>query len=141
MHSNDALANPFLVSGRGGCSCMLQLPPSLTCTDASPYRCTLCLCCYLYIISRKHSTSTCGGCHQLQLVLVVFSFGHWCTYFTCTRATCTVWCWSVHIVLVAVCVSDSSSCSYGMVVFHWMVVAKMRPCKATKTTYMHGLSC
>ena len=71
-------------------SCMLLLP-SLTCTDASPDLCTLCLYCYLYIISRKHSISICGCCHRLQLVPVVFSFSHWCTYFTCAWATCTVW--------------------------------------------------
>ena len=121
----------------GGCSCMLQLllHPVPTSADAGPDLCTLCpdlctlhadlwtLClwCFPSFNWCKHSTCTGGGCHQLQLALVVlfhsatsadsplahvvispsatcaggaFSSIHWRKYCTCTRATCTVW-WSV----------------------------------------------
>ena len=80
----------------------------------------------------KHSTCTGGGYHQLQLALVVhfhsatstdsplahvvaspsatcaggaFSFTHWRKYFTCTRATCTVWWWPVVVVYLSIYLS------------------------------------
>ena len=43
MHSTSAGADPELVSGGGGWSCMLLLHPALTCADADPDLCTLCL--------------------------------------------------------------------------------------------------
>ena len=81
---------------------------------------TLCLWCFPSFNWCKYSTCTGGGCHQLQLALVVlfhsatsadsplahvvaspsatcaggaFSSSHWRKYCTCTRATCTVWWW------------------------------------------------
>ena len=66
-------------------SCMLLLHPVPTSADAGPDLCTLCpdlctlhpdlwiLClwCFPSFNWCKHSTCTGGGCHQLQLVLVV----------------------------------------------------------------------
>ena len=127
-----------MVGGGGGC-CMLLLHPVPTSADAGRDLCTLCpdlctlhpdlwiLClwCFPSFNWCKHSTCTGGGCHQLQLVLVVlfhsatsadsplahvvaspsatcaggaFSSIHWRKYCTCTRATCTVWWWSVVVV-------------------------------------------
>ena len=74
-----------MVGGGGGC-CMLLLHPVLTSADAGRDLCTLCpdlctlhpdvwiLClwCFPSFNWCKHSTCTGGGCHQLQLVLVVF---------------------------------------------------------------------
>ena len=71
--------------GGGGCSCMLLLHPILTGTDAGPDLCTLCpdlctlhpdlwtLClwCFPSFNWCKHSVCTGGGCHQLQVELVV----------------------------------------------------------------------
>ena len=68
-----------MVGGGGGCSCMLLLHmhPLPTSTDAGPNLCTLCpdlctlhpdlwtLCLWCFLLS------TGGGCHQLQLALVV----------------------------------------------------------------------
>ena len=88
-----------------------------------PDLCTLRLCCYPSINQWQYSTCTHGGGHWLQLALVVFYLQplaqtffapvvvspiatctgglflsiHWRTYFTCARATCTVWWWSVYI--------------------------------------------
>ena len=118
-----------LVGGGGGYSCMLLLHPVPTSSDAVHDLCTLCpdlwtLClwCFPSFNWCKHSTCTGGGCHQLQLALVVhfhsatsadsplahvvaspsatcagvaFSSSHWRKYCTCTWATCTVWWWSV----------------------------------------------
>ena len=119
---------------------MLLLHPVPTSADAGPDLCTLCpdlctlhpdlwtLClwCFPSFNWFKYSTCTGGGCHQLQLALVVlfhsatsadsplahvvvspsatcaggaFSSIHWRKYCTCTRATCTVWWWSVVVVL------------------------------------------
>ena len=129
-----------MVGGGGGCSCMLLLHPVPTSADAGPDLCTLCpdlctlhpdlwtLClwCFPSFNWCKYSTCTGGGCHQLQLALVVlfhsatsadsplahvvvspsatcaggaFSSSHWRKYCTCTRATCTVWWWSVVVVV------------------------------------------
>ena len=118
---------------------MLLLHPVPTSADAGPDLCTLCpdLCtlhpdlwtlslwCFPSFNWCKYSTCTGGGCHQLQLALVVlfhsatsadsplahvvvspsatcaggaFSSSHWRKYCTCTRATCTVWWWSVVVV-------------------------------------------
>ena len=115
---------------------MLLLHPVPTSADAGPDLCTLCpdlctlhpdlwtLClwCFPSFNWCKYSTCTGGGCHQLQLALVVlfpsatsadsplahvvaspsatctggaFSSSHWRKYCICTRATCTVWWWSV----------------------------------------------
>ena len=81
--------------------------------------------CGVSLLSTGANNSTCtgGGCHQLQLALVVlfhsatsadsplahvvaspsatcaggaFSSSHWRKYCTCTRATCTVW-WYIYI--------------------------------------------
>ena len=41
MHSTSAAADPELVGGDGGWSCMLLLLPIQTCTDAGPDLCTL----------------------------------------------------------------------------------------------------
>ena len=74
-----------MVGGGGGCSCMLLLHPVPTSADAGPDLCTLCpdlctlhpdlwtLClwCFPSFNWCKHSTCTGGGCHQLQLALVV----------------------------------------------------------------------
>ena len=74
-----------MIDGGGGCSCMLLLHLVPTSTDAGLDLCTLCpdLCTlhpdlwtlYWWCLSSfnwcKHSTCTGGGCHQLQLVLVV----------------------------------------------------------------------
>ena len=128
-----------MVGGGGGCSCMLLLHPVPTSADAGPDLCTLCpdLCtlhpdlwtlslwCFPSFNWCRYSTCTGGGCHQLQLALVVlfhsatsadsplahvvvspsatcaggaFSSSHWRKYCTCTRATCTVWWWSVVVV-------------------------------------------
>ena len=64
--------------GGGGCSCMLLLHPVPTSADASPDLvtlcsdlCTWCLWCFPSFNLCKHSTCTGGGCHQLQIVLVV----------------------------------------------------------------------
>ena len=43
MRSTSAGADPELVGGGGGWSCMLLLHPVPTCTDAGPDLCTLCL--------------------------------------------------------------------------------------------------
>ena len=120
---------------------MLLLNPVPTSADAGPDLCTLCpdlctlhpdlwtLClwCFPSFNWCKYSTCTGGGCHQLQLALVVlfhsatsadsplahvmvspsatcaggaFSSIHWHKYCTCTRATCTVWWWSVVVVYI-----------------------------------------
>ena len=74
-----------MVSGGGGCSCMLLLHPVPTSADAGPDLCTLCpdfctlhpdlwtLClwCFPSFNWCQHSTWTGGGCHQLQLAPVV----------------------------------------------------------------------
>ena len=74
-----------MVGGGGGCSCMLLLHPVPTSADAGPDLCTLCpdlctlhpdlwtLClwCFPSFNWCKYSTCTGGGCHQLQLALVV----------------------------------------------------------------------
>ena len=61
-----------------GCSCMLLLHPVPTRADAGRDLCTLhpdlwilCLWCLLSFNWCNHSTCTGGGCHQLQLALVV----------------------------------------------------------------------
>ena len=73
-----------MVGGGGGC-CMLLLHPVPTSADAGCDLCTLCpnlctlhpdlwiLClwCFPSFNWCKHSTCTGGGCHQLQLALVV----------------------------------------------------------------------
>ena len=94
----------------------------------APYNLTFRLCaCGVSLLLNwcKYSTCTGGGCHQLQLALVVlfhsatsadsplthvvvspsatcaggaFSSIHWRKYCTCTRATCTVWWWSAVVV-------------------------------------------
>ena len=115
--------------GGGGCSCADAGPDLCTlCPDLCilhPDLWTLCLWCCPSFNWHKHSTCTGGGCHQLQLALVVlfhsatsdnsplahvvaspsatcaggsFSSSHWHKYCTCTRATCTVWWWSVVVV-------------------------------------------
>ena len=89
---------------------------------------TLCLSCFPSFNWCKHSTCTGGGCHQLQLALVVlfhsatsadsplahvvaspsatctggtFSSRHWRKYCTCTHPTCTVWWWwSVEVIYI-----------------------------------------
>ena len=55
---------------------MLLLHP--TSADAGPDLCTLCpdlctlhLCCFFLVQLAQHSTCTSGGCHQLQLALVL----------------------------------------------------------------------
>ena len=80
---------------------------------------------FLFFNWCKYSTCTGGGCHQLQPASVgffhsatsadsslahvvvspsatcaggAFSSIHWRKYCTCTRATCTVWWWSVVVV-------------------------------------------
>ena len=89
-----------------------------------PDLCTLRLWCYPSINQCKYSTCTHGGGHWLQLALVAFFLQplaqtllaplvvspiatcagglspstHWRTYSTCTRATCTMWWWSVGVV-------------------------------------------
>ena len=50
---------------------MLLLHPILTSTDAGPDLCNLRLWCFPSFNWCKHSTCTGGGCHQLQLALVV----------------------------------------------------------------------
>ena len=67
-----------MVGGGGGCSCMLLLHPVPTSADAGPDLCTLhpdlwtlCLWCFPSFNWCKYSTCTGGGCHQLQLALVV----------------------------------------------------------------------
>ena len=121
-----------MVTGGGGCICMLLLHPLPTSADAVSNLCTLhpdlwtlCVWCFPYFNWCKHSTCTGGGCHHLQLALVVlfhlatnadsplahmvvspsatcagcaFSSSHWRRYCTCTRGTCTVWWWSVVVV-------------------------------------------
>ena len=76
-----------MVGGGGGCSCMLLLHPVPTSADAGPDLCTLCpdlctlhpdlwtLClwCFPSFNWFKYSTCTGGGCHQLQLALVVLN--------------------------------------------------------------------
>ena len=76
-----------MVGGGGGC-CMLLLHPVPTSADAGCDLCTLCpdLCTlhpHLWILCLwcfpsfnwcKHSTCTGGGCHQLQLALVVLVY-------------------------------------------------------------------
>ena len=123
---------------------MLLLHPVPTSADAGPDLCTLCpdlctLCPDLWTLCLwcfpsfnwcKYSTCTGGGCHQLQLALVVlfhsatsadsplanvvvspsatcaggaFSSSHWRKYCTCTRATCTVW-WYMYIIYILLAV-------------------------------------
>ena len=62
-HSTSAAADPELVSGGGGWSCMLLLHPIQTCTDAvlTYAPCTL-----------TFAPCACGGCHWQQLTVVVF---------------------------------------------------------------------
>ena len=120
---------------------MLLLHPVPTSADACPDLCTLCpdlctlhpdlwtLCLWRFpsVNWCKYSTCTGGGCHELQLALVVlfhsatsadsplahvvvspsatcaggaFSSSHWRKYCTCTRATCTVW-WYIYIYIYA----------------------------------------
>ena len=119
---------------------MLLLHPVPTSADAGPDLCTLCpdlctlhpdlwtLClwCFPSFNWCKYSTCTGGGCHQLQLALVVlfhsatsadsplahvvaspsatcaggaFSSSHLRKYCTCTRATCTVWWWYIYNIM------------------------------------------
>ena len=63
VHSTSAGADPELVGGGDVCSCMLLLHPTPTCTDAGPDLCTL---------HPDFAPCACGGCHQQQLMVVVF---------------------------------------------------------------------
>ena len=101
VHSASAGADPELVGGGGGCSCMLLLHPVLTCADAGPDFCTLCL----RWLSLAATYSGCvsppdvGTKTPLASVVVppiatcaggVFPSNHWRRYLTYTWATCTV---------------------------------------------------
>ena len=110
-----------------------------------PDLCTLRLWCYPSINQRKYSDCTHGGGHWLQLTLVALILQplaqtllapvvmppmatctggllpstHWRTYSTCTRTTCTVWWWSVVMVVTCECECGGDGCSYEMVVVEW----------------------
>ena len=133
VHFTSASADPRLVVmvvGVACCCCiLLQLALMLFMTFAP---CTL-----------TFAPCACGGCHRqlrtyaggvdqlfaqilhlhtwwlhpLQLAPVVFFLPpiHWCRYQTYARATCTVWCFLVVVVVVDVCVCDGGGCSYGVV--------------------------
>ena len=115
------LLHPVPTSADAGCD-LCTLCPAL-CT-LHPDLWILCLWCFPSFNWCKHSTCTGGGCHQLQLALVVlfhsatsadsllahmvaspsatcaggaFSSIHWRKYCTCARATCTVWWWYIYI--------------------------------------------
>ena len=102
----------------------LMLAPTFALCPDHPDLWTWCLWCFPSFNWCKYSTCKGDGCHQLQLALVVlyhlaskdgplahmvvspfatcaggaFSSSHWHKYCTCTRATCTVWWWSVVVV-------------------------------------------
>ena len=110
VHSTSAGADPELVGGGGGWSCMLLLHPVPTCADAGPDLCTL---------HPDLAPCACSSCHRQQLLVViflpqmltqtplapavvspiatcaggVFSSIYWRRYWPYTQATCTVWWW------------------------------------------------
>ena len=101
VHSTSAGADPELVGGGGGWSCMLLLHPVPTCADAGPDLCTLCLRWFSPAATYGDGVfpSAVGTKTPFAPVVVspiatcarcVLPSTHWRRWWTCTRATCTV---------------------------------------------------
>ena len=112
VHSTGAGADPELVSGGGGWSCMMFLHPVPTCADVGPDLCTLCL----WWLS---PTATYGGGVSPSAIgtktplapAIVSPITYIDTGLTLGQLIYTVWWCFLAVVVVDVCVCGHGGCT------------------------------